>query len=454
MEHRPCYESICDGRSGGYDDLGPELAESGKRGDELALAWLFPRWREPTPLHGDDPGERVIGRDPSCAVELSGNDVSRRHAALRREGSGARSSPTSGAATASGSTGGWSLPRRSRRVTSSGSAAGSASSRPSPARSARSRPGVWGGAALAAGARALRRAAPSDLPIVLEGETGTGKEVVARAIHAWSGRRGPFVAVNCAALPEALAEGELFGYRAGRVHRRRPGEPRLLPQRRGRARCCSTRCRTCRWRCRPSCCACSSSARCSRSARRGRCRSTSASSSRASSRCWTPSRAGRFRADLLARLDGLTVRLPPLRDAARGRRAAVLAAARAASAARAACRPSTASWSSASVCTTGRSTCASWCSWCGGCWCCTASETTLRAEHLPERIGQQAAAPARGRRAAATPARRRRRRAGAAARRRRSRSTSRRWWPRCAPRAATSRAPPRCSASPASAPTG
>lgn len=61
----------------------------------------------------------------------------------------------------------------------------------------------------------LQRAASSDLPIILEGETGTGKEVVTRSLHVWSGRSGPLVAVNCAALPEALAEGELFGYRRG-----------------------------------------------------------------------------------------------------------------------------------------------------------------------------------------------------------------------------------------------
>ena len=55
----------------------------------------------------------------------------------------------------------------------------------------------------------------SDLPVIIEGETGTGKEGIARATHLWSGRKGPFIAVNCAALPEALAEGELFGYRKG-----------------------------------------------------------------------------------------------------------------------------------------------------------------------------------------------------------------------------------------------
>jgi transcriptional regulator with PAS, ATPase and Fis domain len=51
--------------------------------------------------------------------------------------------------------------------------------------------------------------------VVLEGETGTGKERVARAIHLWSGRPGPFVGVNAAAIPESIAEAELFGHRKG-----------------------------------------------------------------------------------------------------------------------------------------------------------------------------------------------------------------------------------------------
>jgi len=61
----------------------------------------------------------------------------------------------------------------------------------------------------------MRRAAPSDLPMVILGETGVGKECAARAVHLLSGRRGAFHAVNCAALPTALAEAELFGYRKG-----------------------------------------------------------------------------------------------------------------------------------------------------------------------------------------------------------------------------------------------
>ncbi|WP_437504994.1 sigma 54-interacting transcriptional regulator [Sorangium sp. So ce1099] len=57
--------------------------------------------------------------------------------------------------------------------------------------------------------------ARSAIPVLLQGETGTGKEVMARAIHALSGRPGELVAVNCGALPRELVEGELFGHRKG-----------------------------------------------------------------------------------------------------------------------------------------------------------------------------------------------------------------------------------------------
>lgn len=61
-----------------------------------------------------------------------------------------------------------------------------------------------------------QRVVSKGVPILLYGETGAGKEVLARAVHARSPRHdGPFVAVNCASLPESLIESELFGYRAG-----------------------------------------------------------------------------------------------------------------------------------------------------------------------------------------------------------------------------------------------
>jgi two-component system response regulator AtoC len=62
----------------------------------------------------------------------------------------------------------------------------------------------------------IRRLAQSPLSVMIVGETGTGKDLAASALHAWSRRSpGPYVSINCAALPEALAESELFGYERG-----------------------------------------------------------------------------------------------------------------------------------------------------------------------------------------------------------------------------------------------
>jgi two-component system, NtrC family, response regulator GlrR len=62
----------------------------------------------------------------------------------------------------------------------------------------------------------LRRVAASEAPVLIEGETGSGKELAARAVHYWGVRRsGPFVPVNCGALPDHLLEAELFGHERG-----------------------------------------------------------------------------------------------------------------------------------------------------------------------------------------------------------------------------------------------
>ncbi|HEX6038509.1 sigma-54 dependent transcriptional regulator [Longimicrobium sp.] len=89
--------------------------------------------------------------------------------------------------------------------------------RPRPAGPGRDVPELVGGSRKMAELRQMiELVAPTASTVLITGETGTGKEVVARRIHALSERPGgPFVAVNCAALPESLIESELFGYERG-----------------------------------------------------------------------------------------------------------------------------------------------------------------------------------------------------------------------------------------------
>jgi len=183
---------------------------------QLRLRWLYPDSKRPmVPLLD---GFR-LGRDPSCLVLLDGEGVSRVHAEVERKGKGfvlRDAGSTNGtflngeriveAAIDDGALvrfGGWlGIVERSPLGTPSGGVREIA-------------PGLLGGSALMAALEAVRRVAPSALPIVVRGETGTGKEVVSRAIHEWSGRTGALCAVNCSALPQNLVEGELFGYRRG-----------------------------------------------------------------------------------------------------------------------------------------------------------------------------------------------------------------------------------------------
>jgi transcriptional regulator with GAF, ATPase, and Fis domain len=74
----------------------------------------------------------------------------------------------------------------------------------------------------------IKQIASSEIPMLIEGDSGTGKEVLARAIHTLSGRKGAFVPVNCGALPENLVESELFGYKKGAFSGAQSDHPGLV----------------------------------------------------------------------------------------------------------------------------------------------------------------------------------------------------------------------------------
>jgi DNA-binding NtrC family response regulator len=175
------------------------------------------------PLQGSASGSGVLrdglvlGRSPECALQIDSHGVSREHAQVSRQG------PLWIIRDLNSTNGMYVQGRRAQHAPLQvGSVLRMGDSVLLVSRGAYASPqvtelatGLIAGPELALFLEPLRRAARADLPIVVTGATGTGKERVARAVHEWSGRTGPFYAVNCAAIPSNMAEAELFGYRKG-----------------------------------------------------------------------------------------------------------------------------------------------------------------------------------------------------------------------------------------------
>ena len=178
-----------------------------------AILWVFPSYGRVTA-----PERRyVVGRAESCDVQLEGAKISREHAEIAPVGSafgirdlGSRNGlwvngeRVEAAALMIGDTvrlGEWVgvvMPGLTADV-----------------EFGEIGPGLLGGPRLASLLAPARKLAEKGIPLVIFGATGTGKERVARALHAWSGRAGDYVGVNCAAIPGDLAEAELFGHAKG-----------------------------------------------------------------------------------------------------------------------------------------------------------------------------------------------------------------------------------------------
>jgi transcriptional regulator with PAS, ATPase and Fis domain len=253
-----------------------------------------------------------IGRDDSCEIQLAGDEVSRRHASAHRDG------PVVVLVDLDSRNGTFVNGERIRQaplcpqdVVRIGGHVGVVTSLTGPFGSLA--PGLFAGPRLRAVLEPVWIAAKSDLPIVIEGETGTGKEVLARAIHAVSGRSGPFNAINCAAVPEALAEGELFGYRQGAFTGAVRASPGLFRGAQHGTLLLDEICEL----------PLSLQAKLLRALEQGEVQPLGEIRpvrvdvrvvAAAQEPLGDAVNAARFRADLWARLDGLTVRLPPLRE--------------------------------------------------------------------------------------------------------------------------------------------
>ena len=195
-------------------DPSASTEHGGPRTSTVAIHWGFPG-SAVTPVVRDP---KILGRDRDCDTCLSGRETSRHHAEVRLDGPVALISDleSRNGIYVNGNRVQKSV-LQSQDVVRLGDWVGVVvphdSTLDATFRSIAS--GWYGSGKLGAIAALAQRIAATDLPVTIQGETGTGKEGMARAIHAWSKRSGQFVGVNCATIQPELAEAALFGYRKG-----------------------------------------------------------------------------------------------------------------------------------------------------------------------------------------------------------------------------------------------
>jgi transcriptional regulator of acetoin/glycerol metabolism len=184
----------------------------------LAISWLLPGAEEPLSIL--DRAELSLGRGEEADVRFEASGVSRLHARLHRQG------PIFALQDLESTNGTFVNGARVQHqalstndVVRLGTMVGVVTRlAPGDRDAAQSRelgPGLLFGPGLSEVLGQLESVAHSDLPVVIWGETGVGKERLAQALHVMSGRGGNYHGINCAALPVALAEAELFGHRRG-----------------------------------------------------------------------------------------------------------------------------------------------------------------------------------------------------------------------------------------------
>ncbi|UJR79724.1 PEP-CTERM-box response regulator transcription factor [Sandaracinus amylolyticus] len=156
-------------------------------------------------------GDQRIGRDTGADIVIDDDAISREHALIHAGGEAIEDLGSSNGTWVDGARATGRVPLRDGAIVRAGRTLLRVGVRTEPWAPADAGPLV-GGSALARVRRQIGLVAPTPLSVLILGETGTGKDIAARLLHEGSGRAGAFVAVNCAALPEQLADTELFGH--------------------------------------------------------------------------------------------------------------------------------------------------------------------------------------------------------------------------------------------------